>query len=304
MNFQFHSFIRNWFRFMRSDRRGVLLLAGFIVLTITGQVVVDQIEVPSTYDDARFERLLACMEQDTVRISAIETPAGFDPNTATADELKALGFNHFQSSNLWKYRQHGGRFFRAEDLLKIYGVDSSFYLQVRDRIDIAPLNEERESVWSPADSGPALYPGREGGQERELPEGSTRVELNSADSLGLVSLRGIGPVFAARIIKYRALLGGFCSVSQLLEVYGFPEETFIALADKVFVDTTMIRKIRVNFADYSALIRHPYIDRDLVRALIDYRSKKGPYASQRQLHESVVIDSAKWSKLKFYLSCR
>ena len=183
-------------------------------------------------------------------------------------------------------------------------MDSSFYLQVRDRIDIAPLNEERESVWSPADSGPALYPGREGGQERELPEGSTRVELNSADSLGLVSLRGIGPVFAARIIKYRALLGGFCSVSQLLEVYGFPEETFIALADKVFVDTTMIRKIRVNFADYSALIRHPYIDRDLVRALIDYRSKKGPYASQRQLHESVVIDSAKWSKLKFYLSCR
>src|SRR5665647_1059817 len=47
-----------------------------------------------------------------------------------------------------------------------------------------------------------------------------RLDLNSADSLHLLEIPGIGPVFASRIIRYRTLLGGYYAVDQLREVYG------------------------------------------------------------------------------------
>ena len=50
------------------------------------------------------------------------------------------------------------------------------------------------------------------------------VELNSADSVTLQLLHGIGPAYARRIVNYRDRLGGFVSTTQLLEVYGFGPE--------------------------------------------------------------------------------
>ena len=51
------------------------------------------------------------------------------------------------------------------------------------------------------------------------------IELNSADSLELLRLPGIGATFSRRIISYREFLGGFAHVNQLLEVYGISENT-------------------------------------------------------------------------------
>ena len=46
------------------------------------------------------------------------------------------------------------------------------------------------------------------------------VELNSADTTILQKIPGIGSSFSKRIVKYRALLGGFYTVEQLAVVYG------------------------------------------------------------------------------------
>lgn len=46
------------------------------------------------------------------------------------------------------------------------------------------------------------------------------LDINHADSLTLQALPGIGPVLAARIIKYRNRIGCFDSTAQLLEIYG------------------------------------------------------------------------------------
>ncbi|MFA0733096.1 MAG: hypothetical protein RJAPGHWK_000300 [Candidatus Fervidibacter sp.] len=46
------------------------------------------------------------------------------------------------------------------------------------------------------------------------------VHLNTATEADLMSLPGIGPVLAKRIVEYRRQIGGFKSVEQLLEVKG------------------------------------------------------------------------------------
>lgn len=67
---------------------------------------------------------------------------------------------------------------------------------------------------------------------------TTLVELNGADTTDLMRVQGIGPSYARRIVRYRALVGGFRSVEDLLQVYGMTPENFARIEPQVFVDTT------------------------------------------------------------------
>ena len=130
------------------------------------------------------------------------------------------------------------------------------------------------------------------------------IELNSADSLQLISLKGVGSVFASRILKYRELLGGYYSATQLLEVYGFPEETFFSIKENVFTDTMKVEKIRINFVDFSELLRHPYLKKMHVEAILNYRQKNGPFISNDQVLKAGLIDTTTFVTLLPYLTCR
>ena len=205
----------------------------------------------------------------------------FDPNSASLNELQALGFNKYQSNNIISYRTNGGVFRSKEDLLKIYGVNEYIYNRVEDWIQISKLycsvNLDSEKY------------------EIKI------IELNSADSLKLISLKGIGSVFTSRIIKFRNLLGGFYEKKQLLEVYNFSEETYNGIEDQIIVDTTLIKKINLNFAEYSDFIRHPYITKETTQAILAYRDNNGSFESCSDLTDEGIINQALYQKLKHYL---
>lgn len=210
-------------------------------------------------------------------------PDFFDPNQASFQELTKLGFNRFQANNIIEYRKKGGEFGTETDLLKIYGIDSAFFMTIEKYIQIKIL-----SPTTPAEVNPSPL----------------LIELNSADSLELVILSGIGPVFASRILKYRDLLGGFYSKSQLLEVYNFSEETYSNIENYILVDTIHLKKIRINFTDYGELLRHPYLNNNQVKSLLDYREKNGAFSSIKQIHQANLVDSITFSKIEPYLNCR
>lgn len=207
----------------------------------------------------------------------------FDPNNADYNQLIEFGFNRFQANNLIEYRKKAGFFKTHTDLLKIYGIDSIFYMSIEKHIQIEIANEPKI-----VSSKPALL----------------QVELNSADSTELVQLNGIGSVYANRILKYRELLGGFYSTSQLLEVYNFPEETFRKIEENISVDTVLIKKIRLNFAEYPDLLRHPYLHKKQVEAVLNYRNKNGSFQDIFQLKSSGIIDTETFSKVRPYITCR
>lgn len=129
----------------------------------------------------------------------------------------------------------------------------------------------------------------------------TPVELNTCDSASLEALPGIGPVLAARIIKYRNLLGGFAGVSQLHEVYGLSEETFNIISGRVIADPSYIRKIRVNSADFKQIIRLPYLEKAEVSAILKYRELKGKIGGIDELIENKLIAAGKADKIRPYL---
>ncbi len=207
----------------------------------------------------------------------------FDPNSAGYNQLIEFGFNRFQANNLINYRTKVGLFKSRNDLLKIYGVDTAFFKSIENNIQINIVEEATKLI-----SNPVLV----------------HVELNGADSTDLVQLNGIGPAFANRIIKYRNLLGGFYSTAQILEVYNFPVETFQKIENSISADTVLIKKIRVNFAEFPDLIRHPYFTKKQVEAVLNFRNKNGSFQNILQLKSNGLIDSETFLKVRPYLTCR
>jgi len=128
-----------------------------------------------------------------------------------------------------------------------------------------------------------------------------KIELNTCDSASLEALPGIGPVLSARIIRYRNLLGGFTSVSQLREVYGLPEETFSLISDRLVADSSFIRKINLNTADFKQLIRLPYFERYEVTAILKYREMRVKIDNLNELVANKLVTQEKMKKIRPYI---
>lgn len=209
----------------------------------------------------------------------------FDPNLLGSEGWKKLGLTEKQIQVIINYRSKGGRFYRKEDLRKIYSLSSDDYTRLEPYISIAPEQPR------PGRSSAAANPDK----QKEI------VELNSADSAALVSLPGIGPAFASRILKYRNRLGGFYRVEQLLEVYGLDSAKYALLKDRVRIDAALLTKIRVNSASFSDLKRLPYLNYKQVNAIIQYRNQHGAYQSLADLQNIPILDEQILRKIAPYL---
>ena len=129
-----------------------------------------------------------------------------------------------------------------------------------------------------------------------------KVELNTADSSALVSLRGIGPFYARKIIEYREQLGGYYSPEQLLEVYGMDEERFAPLRDRIKADSTLIRPLPLWELSEDSLARHPYVGRSTARSIIRYKKVCDTVTwTLDGLARENVLDSAALRKLRHYV---
>lgn len=206
----------------------------------------------------------------------------FDPNSADINTLSEFGFNNFQKQNLIKYREKGGVFKTKNDLLRIYGIDSLFFARVEKHIQIQEVNE----IKLPVD------------------ETLVQIELNRADSAQLVKIKGVGTAYARRILKYRDLLGGYFSSSQLHEVYNLPNDVVQNIQKHVFVDTFLLHQIRINFADYSELLRHPYLNKEEVEGILKFREKNGAFKNISQIRTFSSVDSITFFRIRPYLTCR
>lgn len=109
------------------------------------------------------------------------------------------------------------------------------------------------------------------------------LDINVADSLALVALPQIGEVMASRIHRYRDRLGGFVSFDQLFEVKGMDSTRFATIKPYIILENKEIRKLDVNRDEFKTLLRHPYLEYDQVKALVNHRERKGLIKNWEQL---------------------
>lgn len=130
----------------------------------------------------------------------------------------------------------------------------------------------------------------------------TVIELNRADTTILKKVPGIGSAFARRIVKYRNLLGGFCCIEQLGEVYGIDEERYNAMKSWFSVDSSAICPLKVNQIPRDSLIRHPYLSYKqarVIKQLLKQKSRLTGWENLQLLEEFTEDDCG---RLAPYLS--
>lgn len=143
------------------------------------------------------------------------------------------------------------------------------------------------------DSIRATYP-------KKLRTGSF-VEANAADTALLKQIPGIGSAYARKILTYREQLGGFVSASQIEEIEGLP----YGLSSWFRVSSTSsgnIKQININRADFKRLVRHPYLNYEQTKYIVNLRDKIGNLRGWEDLRSSPLFSDADFARLKPYFT--
>ncbi len=218
----------------------------------------------------------------------------FDPNTAIETELRQLGLTDKVIKTMLKYRDKGGRFRQKEDLKKIYGFREPDYQRLEPFIRIA-------SEADVSDSHPIATLDHNRSFRTAPTRGDVKIDINRASPEEWQQLRGIGPAYSKRIVKFRDKLGGFYAIDQIAETYGLPDSTFQKIKPHL-LESPIFKTLAINEATEEDLKAHPYLKWKEAKVIISYRDQHGPYGSIDDLRKVKILSEDLIEKLRPYLT--
>lgn len=302
-----NDFIKEYFSLTNNEQRGIISLVLIILFVFIGTRLYLLSLSPKTALQNN-THLLAFQALDSLALIATEESISnsqsvklfpFDPNKVSKENLLLLGVKENVANTLINYRSKGGRFYKAEDLSKVYGISDPEYQRLKDFIHIETQSNLTPTYTAAKKTSP--YTTQTFSPSPSKKELFVPIELNGADSSALTTVQGIGPVYASRIIKYRNLLGGFYKKEQLLEVYGIDEEVYNNIAKQLKLESNII-PLKVNGASWYELKSHPYISSDLANILLNYVKAHGIIENLEDLESNQLIDKETVLKINPYLS--
>ncbi|WP_395802991.1 helix-hairpin-helix domain-containing protein [Daejeonella sp.] len=293
--------IKSFLSFSKKELNGIFLLVTLIIIVLAGPWFFKKLSKSSKYNFENFKReaesfknasQLNLVNDVKINISKVQY-FKFDPNSISDSEWAQLGLSDKQINVLRNYVNKGGKFFKKEDLKRIYSIPESQYQLLEPYIHITEIKSERKSATKITFSKAA---------QSNLKSQFSVIEINSADSVTLLKIRGIGPSFASRIIRFRNRLGGFYKLEQLQEVYGIDSLKFSQIKDQIRVDSDLIQKINVNTATFEQFKKQPYLSYKQINALIQYRRQHGNFKTIDDLKKIMVLNEEIIRKIEPYFS--
>ena len=213
-------------------------------------------------------------------------PNRFDPNTYGKQDWMYLGLSKKQAEVVMKFIKPG--IISNDAFHKIYVFPKELITLIKD------------STFYPETSR-AIIESEDIILSNDDIQLNQILELNSIDSLQLLSLKGIGPFYASQIIKYRKKIGGFYSIEQLLEVWKMRPETYEILTEQVFIDSDKIQKLRLNTISFEELYKHPYLSYAQANSIVKMRTQLNGFKTVSGIKKSKLIDAKTFDKLLPYL---
>jgi len=103
-------------------------------------------------------------------------------------------------------------------------------------------------------------------------------------------------------VKYRALLGGFVSIEQLLEVYGIDTAKYRILKPHIYIKDSVINYIYINQSSFDHLKKHPYLSEPVANRMVAHRLASGDFSSIEELLRTGLISVRSFNRLSPYLT--
>jgi len=276
--------LKDYFDLNRKEEIGILALIFIIIFLFGLQFIWIYILPKQNYaisaSTRQFDSLIAnntdsAIDQQDSSLHTKTTLVNFDPNIISEDGLINLGISKLIASHIIHYREKGGHFYKPDDLSRIYGLTTDEFNVLKPFIVIS------SDIKTPVE---------------------IQVDLNKADSLDLLSIKGIGPVFASRILSMRSRLGCFVNKNQLLDIYGIDEQRYAYIQSQVFITKMHIHRLNINSATSQELNQNPYIRYKLANIIVKYREANGPFKAVEDLKKIIAIDDKAFTKMSPYLS--
>jgi competence protein ComEA len=255
----------NTFYYTKQERNGTIVLAVLVLILQFVQISVSRRPLKATTSLASFEikahipyKVMEKVQsqKDTVEPVPIKQRA-CNPNTADYKALLAAGFTKRSAKSILNYRKKGGYFKTRAALKKIYTLDADTYEKVSPYVLLPKKKAARKAI----------------------PKQIKAIALNKGTAEQLMKIRGIGPSFSKRIIKYRLMLGGYTKKEQMKEVYGISDSLYEAIAPLLICDSTHIVPLEMNSAPAEQLRKHPYLNWRQANAIVYFRTEHGAFTT-------------------------
>lgn len=215
-------------------------------------------------------------------------PFEFDPNSLTETGWIKLGLPIKTIKTILNYRNKGGSFRTAEDIRKIWGLKKEDADILIPYINIAaPQNLSKQHL---------AYTYKK--YEKPTPQ---IIDINTASMEDFRALPAVGNA-AYKIIKYRERLGGFLAVNQLKESNSITDSVYIAMLPFLKLVDIDIQKLNINTLSDFELSKHPYISRDIAKAIEIYRTQHGKYKKIDDIKKIVFINQVTFQKIAPYIT--
>ena len=312
-------FLADYLNFTRKERVGITALLISIILLLILPFFFPYFLSEPKYDHHQFEKEIASLnikQQDT-NLSYTKRDFDdnnyhprdisnysksikgelfyFDPNTLPANGWVKLGIREKTANTIQNYISKGGRFYKPEDISKIWGLHEDEVKRLLPYVRIEPMPAKDYNK----------YPDSEKGKIYEKPTYTiTTVDINNADTTAFIALPGIGSKLAARIIAFREKLGGFYKTEQIAETYGLPDSVFQKIKSKLVITGSNVKQFNINTATVDELKTHPYLRYNIANAVVQYRLQHGSFSSVSDIKNIMLITDEVYNKAAPYLTVK
>jgi DNA uptake protein ComE-like DNA-binding protein len=190
----------------------------------------------------------------------------FDPNTMDSITAIRLGIPSRQVLTLMRYRNKGGRFYRKEDIAKLYGLKKELVEKLIPYVVIKNVDRNelvKEDV------------------NKNLNDWS--IDINIADEKQWAAKTKLSPAIIQNIVRYRNYLGGFTNLNQMKKVYGLTEVNYYLLKPHLQLRKMNHRKPNassMSFESWKAL--GIFQDREIIQ-ILRIRKEKGGHIGWKEL---------------------
>lgn len=216
----------------------------------------------------------------------------FNPNHLPIEDWMKLGLSERQARTIKNYESKGGQFRTKADVKKMYTVTPELYEKLAPYIQLP----ENKNAYEPQKS----Y--QENKEYIKPSAAKVEVDIATADSAEFTKIRGIGPAFASRIVKYRNRLGGFYKKEQLMEVWGLDSAKYEQIKDQTVITLGNLKQININTCTFDEFRNFPYLSYKQMNAIINYRIQHGNYKSPEDLSKIAILNENIIQKITPYIS--
>jgi hypothetical protein len=230
-----------YFIFSEKEKRGILVLGCILTASIL------------------LSLLMSPQKQSLTKNAKVNLPLihlfKFDPNTIDSLAALSLGIPPKQVITLMHYREKGGKFYKKEDIFKLYGLDKTLAEKLLPMIELPSIsnkeiNRKFENNYTRKEYSRFIF------STKIKSDAIWKMDINTADANEWSTKTRLPFHIIQQILQYKNHLGGFSSVTQLNKVYGLGDASYQLLRPHLIVQKNFkatLNSSTMNFEQWKSL---------------------------------------------------